>query len=177
MSLSHPGSSLHIGAYDDNDDDTRKDISSSTIVEADLHPLLEGGSADYIDVCSSPGTSMRWWSSIMPQKLGFNTIPNERKSKWSPIDSMDHSFNPSLEGLRGLAASMTMLGHILLQPEPFLNVIGLMGVTIFFVLSGFLITGVLIRLQVSNSFHLKIGISDYCPPLFHRLIRIPCMVI
>jgi len=68
---------------------------------------------------------------------------------WAPIDSFQHSFNPSIEGLRGIAVTMTMYCHI---PEQSFNpreVAGNMGVSIFLVLSGFLITAVLIRLKVS----------------------------
>lgn len=69
-------------------------------------------------------------------------------SRWAIIDSMQHFFNPSIEGLRGIAVSLTMICHILPEQYQFREVAGNMGVCIFFVLSGFLITAVLIRLQV-----------------------------
>lgn len=51
-------------------------------------------------------------------------------------------FVPGWEGLRGLAVSMTMYSHVAVRKE----MIGILGVEIFFVLSGFLITGVLVSL-------------------------------
>lgn len=72
-------------------------------------------------------------------------------SGWAVIDSLQHSFNPSIEGLRGIAVSLTMICHILQEQYQFREVAGNMGVCIFFVLSGFLITAVLIRLQVSGA--------------------------
>lgn len=68
---------------------------------------------------------------------------------WAPIDPLEHSFNLSIQGLRGIAVCLTMLCHIISTPVLFREVAGSMGVTIFFVLSGFLITAVLIRLEVS----------------------------
>ncbi|UZJ55740.1 hypothetical protein CBS101457_005060 [Exobasidium rhododendri] len=71
---------------------------------------------------------------------------------WTVIDSMQHSFNPSIEGLRGIAVSLTMLSHIMdYNLNLFREVAGTMGVTIFFVLSGFLITAVLIRAKSKNT--------------------------
>lgn len=60
-----------------------------------------------------------------------------------------HVFVPSLEGLRGVAVLCTEYVHIGLDLDtlPF----GMAGVAIFFVLSGYLITGVLLKLQVSRN--------------------------
>ena len=59
------------------------------------------------------------------------------------------SFVPSFEGLRGVAVILTQYGHIARTTSAHVNVTaGRTGVTIFFVLSGFLITGVLMHLQV-----------------------------
>lgn len=70
----------------------------------------------------------------------------------SPIDSMNHSFNPSIEGLRSVAATSTMICHVMNSHYFFREAAGSMGVTMFFVLSGFLITAILIRLRVSKGF-------------------------
>jgi hypothetical protein len=69
-------------------------------------------------------------------------------SSWDPIDPNEDTFMPSIEGLRGVAVSMTMLHHVLGE-SMLQHIIGGYGVDIFFTLSGFLITGVLMRLQVS----------------------------
>jgi peptidoglycan/LPS O-acetylase OafA/YrhL len=58
-------------------------------------------------------------------------------------------FMPQLDGLRALAVSAVLLHH-LLDPSLFRSMglsysLGLLGVRLFFVLSGFLITGILIR--------------------------------
>jgi hypothetical protein len=71
------------------------------------------------------------------------------KTDWQPIES--HSFIPALEGIRGIAVIFAHLIHTLARPVLMRDVIGPAGVTVFFVLSGFLITGVLMRLQVSHS--------------------------
>lgn len=109
----------------------------------DRHPLLEsdlGGSSD------GPITGHHSTSGIL-QRFRLAT------RMWTPIDSMQHSFNPSIEGLRGIAVSLTMLCHILDMDYYLLRQLAdAMGVTIFFVLSGFLITGVLIRAQVREHF-------------------------
>ena len=66
---------------------------------------------------------------------------------WAQISSFEHAFIPSLEGIRGVAVTLTMMCHAI-QPRNFRETAGSMGVTVFFVLSGFLITGVLLRQQV-----------------------------
>jgi hypothetical protein len=65
------------------------------------------------------------------------------------------TFVPALEGLRGVAVLLTVLSHIQ-QDGPLKHNSGRSGVSIFFVLSGFLITGVLIAKQVSltNAFRI-----------------------
>lgn len=69
-------------------------------------------------------------------------------------------FIPAIEGLRGIAVTLAMYCHI--DPDRYIlrEVAGSMGVTIFFVLSGFLITAVLMRLHVSifNLCHLLTSI-------------------
>ena len=56
-------------------------------------------------------------------------------------------FLPAAEGLRGLAIVGPMLDHSMPGSYDWNTILGSMGVTIFFVLSGFLITGVLLNLQ------------------------------
>ncbi|SAM85258.1 probable acyl transferase-like protein [Ustilago bromivora] len=55
-------------------------------------------------------------------------------------------FVPGWEGLRGLAVALVMVSHVVEQKE----MLGTLGVEVFFVLSGFLITGVLISQMEKN---------------------------
>lgn len=57
------------------------------------------------------------------------------------------SFIPSLEGFRGVAILIVVLSHMW-QPGGTLSwTLGMIGVTTFFVLSGYLITGILLKMQ------------------------------
>lgn len=60
-------------------------------------------------------------------------------------------FVPSWEGIRGIAIVMTCVCHIQAFSYAFDHNTGRSGVGIFFVLSGYLITGNLLKLQVSQS--------------------------
>lgn len=100
-------------------------------------------------------------------ELIVSTAPVRLQSnKWSPIASDSHAFVPALEGLRGVAVLLTMFCHCIEGPFILREASGSMGVTIFFVLSGFLITGVLIRLQKKSSqtnsrySHLRVFYTD-----------------
>jgi len=68
-----------------------------------------------------------------------------------PIVNHSLKYNPALDGLRGIAISLVMLFHI--WPEYFS--FGYVGVDIFFVLSGFLITQIIYTKLRSNSFSFK----------------------
>ena len=56
---------------------------------------------------------------------------------------------PALDGLRGIAALVVVLFHFFTWTFPF----GWMGVDLFFVLSGFLITGILLRTKESPNYY------------------------
>jgi peptidoglycan/LPS O-acetylase OafA/YrhL len=71
--------------------------------------------------------------------------------KFLPIVKHSLKYNPALDGLRGIAILFVLLFHI--WPEYFS--FGYVGVDIFFVLSGFLITQIIITKLDSNSFSFK----------------------
>lgn len=69
------------------------------------------------------------------------------------------AYNPSLDGLRGIAILAVFVHHIeslIYSPEPGYFSGGALGVDIFFVLSGFLITTLLLKeWQQTNRISLK----------------------
>lgn len=58
----------------------------------------------------------------------------------SPRREHPSSFRPDIEGLRAFAVGLVVLDHLFGWPEG-----GFVGVDVFYVLSGFLITGLLLR--------------------------------
>lgn len=76
-------------------------------------------------------------------------------------DAPDHARLPALDGLRGLAALAVVLLHLTMQVSPHslpavavkdLFALGWTGVDLFFVLSGFLITGLLVSAKGSTNY-------------------------
>jgi peptidoglycan/LPS O-acetylase OafA/YrhL len=84
---------------------------------------------------------------------------------------MSAKFYPRLEGLRGFSIVLVMISHyIIIMNFPqlkFLN-FGFWGVNLFFVLSGFLITGILLRATESGESHPSILKGFYA----RRVLRI-----
>ncbi|GAB4205896.1 MAG: hypothetical protein Fur0023_15240 [Bacteroidia bacterium] len=72
--------------------------------------------------------------------------------KWSEIffPSVEHSvkYNPAIDGLRGIAVGLVVLFHV--YPKVFS--FGFVGVDVFFVISGFLITQIIIQKALNNRF-------------------------
>lgn len=110
-------------------DDEKGDLSSPSLKE----------------IITEPRLLQRKWN----RRAGLRSWLAYKTKDWSPIDSMNHTFNPSIEGLRSIAAGLTMICHVMNSHYFFREAAGSMGVTMFFVLSGFLITAILIRLRVS----------------------------
>ena len=81
---------------------------------------------------------------------------------------VDHSlkYNPSIDGLRGIAISLVLIFHI--WPEYFS--FGYVGVDIFFVLSGYLITQIIYTKLESNTFSLKEFYRNRIRRIFPALI-------
>ncbi len=72
-------------------------------------------------------------------------------SPFIPIVNHSLTYNPAIDGLRGIAITLVLLFHI--WPEFFS--FGYVGVDIFFVLSGYLITQILHAKLETNTFSLK----------------------
>ena len=83
-----------------------------------------------------------------------------------PIVNHSLKYNPSIDGLRGIAISLVLLFHI--WPEYFS--FGYVGVDIFFVLSGYLITQIIYTKLESNSFSLKEFYRNRIRRIFPALI-------
>ena len=73
-------------------------------------------------------------------------------------------FRPDIEGLRGIAILIVVLFHCGLPGFSG----GFVGVDVFFVLSGFLITGLLVK-EIQNTSQ-----SVFITPFSRRCITVPC---
>jgi len=97
---------------------------------------------------------------------------------------MSAKFYPRLEGLRGFSIILVMISHyIVITNFPqlkFLN-FGFWGVNLFFVLSGFLITGILLRATESGESHSSILKGFYARrvlrifPVYYLTILLLCL--
>jgi len=83
-----------------------------------------------------------------------------------PIVNHSLKYNPSIDGLRGIAISLVLLFHI--WPESFS--FGYVGVDVFFVLSGYLITQIIYTKLESNIFSLKEFYRNRVRRIFPTLI-------
>ncbi len=83
-----------------------------------------------------------------------------------PIVNHSLKYNPSLDGLRGIAIALVLLFHI--WPEYFS--FGYVGVDIFFVLSGFLITQIIHTKLQANSFSFKAFYRNRIRRIFPAMI-------
>ncbi len=83
-----------------------------------------------------------------------------------PVVNHSLKYNPSIDGLRGIAISLVLLFHI--WPKYFS--FGYVGVDIFFVLSGYLITQIIYTKLESNTFSLKEFYRNRIRRIFPALI-------
>lgn len=88
---------------------------------------------------ADPETDITSESSALPPSSRTNPIPPYLDNTY--IGSL--GYVASIEGLRGVSLITPMWDHVALT-WPFRDAVGTIGVASFFVLSGFLITGVLI---------------------------------
>jgi peptidoglycan/LPS O-acetylase OafA/YrhL len=86
--------------------------------------------------------------------------------KFIPIVKHSLNYNPYLDGLRGVAILLVVLFHV--WPDYFS--FGYVGVDIFFVISGFLITQIIFTKLEKNSFSFKEFYRNRIRRLFPALI-------
>lgn len=87
-------------------------------------------------------------------------------NSYIPIVNHSLKYNPSIDGLRGIAVSLVLLYHI--WPEYFS--FGYVGVDIFFVLSGYLITQIIYTRLEEDTFSLKEFYRNRIRRIFPTLI-------
>jgi peptidoglycan/LPS O-acetylase OafA/YrhL len=85
----------------------------------------------------------------------------------SPVD---RKFRPDVEGLRAVAILLVLLSHF--NIPGFLG--GFLGVDVFFVISGFVITGLLMRGQAASG---RIQLADFFARRCRRIIPVAAVVI
>jgi len=101
---------------------------------------------------------------MVQESSGAIQSSRQRRAAHTEIDRL-----PALDGIRAVAIALVLIGHILYAFGPFRNggtLVGEAGVTIFFVLSGFLVTRVML-LDEARTGRLRLG-RFYC----RRALRI-----
>src|SRR5260370_34759437 len=79
---------------------------------------------------------------------------------------------PELDGFRGLAVTLVVVGHALLYSRGIHSQLASLGVLLFFVLSGFLITGVLLNEKAARG---RVSLSNF---YLRRVLRLaPALLI
>ena len=73
---------------------------------------------------------------------------------------------PALDGLRGLAVALVLLDHSAVLPDP----VGAFGVTVFFVLSGFLITRVIVEAREAGTWSYRRFLGNRAARLLPALV-------
>jgi len=101
------------------------------------------GSADEGTGAAPDGSSLLTESTPPAEDLGLVLASGDEAG--TPPD--DRSFRPDIQGLRALAVTLVVLYHAQLSGIPG----GYVGVDVFFVLSGFVITGLLLRERTAST--------------------------
>lgn len=86
-----------------------------------------------------------------------------------PPKAAAHSFRPDIQGLRAVAVLAVVADHLLGYP-----VGGFVGVDIFFVISGFLITGLLLREHEKKG---RISFADFYRRRIRRIVPVAVVVL
>lgn len=107
-------------------------------------------------------------------------MPIDMKQNGLTYSSFDRRI-PQLDGLRGLAIILVIIGHYFAEVPHGLSFFGpgWLGVDLFFVLSGFLIGGILLRNKSSNSFFSTFYIRRICRiiPIYYLILTLTLIVI
>lgn len=89
-------------------------------------------------------------------EISFKDLEKRTIVPGKPFSLLDQARFPSLDGFRGISIILVIISHIYFMSEsrnPLLTVFsGLFGVNIFFVISGFLITTLLLKEKEKNGF-------------------------
>jgi peptidoglycan/LPS O-acetylase OafA/YrhL len=98
---------------------------------------------------------------------GVRSVPLRRVSRTWPGPAA--SFRPDVEGLRAVAVLLVVVSHVLGTPSG-----GYVGVDVFFVISGFLITGLLLREHGRRG---RISLRDFYARRVRRLLPAAVLVL
>ena len=82
------------------------------------------------------------------------------------------TYRPDIDGLRALAVISVVLFHAFPELLPG----GFVGVDIFFVISGYLITGIIIEARAKENFRLTDFYSGRIKRIFPALILVVCLL-
>ncbi len=89
-----------------------------------------------------------------------------KNKKILPIVAHSLAYNPAIDGLRGVAVLLVLFFHLF--PKTF--AFGYVGVDVFFVLSGFLITKIIVNQLQNNRFSFKVFYRNRIRRIFPSLI-------
>ena len=101
---------------------------------------------------------------------GSSGVPGAWSTMGAPASQGGHEFRPDIEGLRGVAVLLVVLFHANLVGVPG----GFVGVDVFFVISGFLITGLLLRERERTG---RIGFRAFYARRVRRLLPAAMVVL
>jgi peptidoglycan/LPS O-acetylase OafA/YrhL len=101
----------------------------------------------------------------MTSTLRHPALPRRRGAEPPPAAS----FRPDVEGLRAVAVLLVVVGHVTGVPSG-----GYVGVDVFFVISGFLITGLLLREHARTG---RIRLRDFYARRIRRLMPAAVLVL
>ncbi|EQC25038.1 hypothetical protein SDRG_17076 [Saprolegnia diclina VS20] len=123
----------------------------------------------YATVVRSDGTSMSGQEPESPgDRLNMNDAPNATLIEDKGQSARGKFYRPDIDGLRTVAIVPVLLFHA--YPETFTS--GFVGVDVFFVISGFLISGILFKEMTRGSFSYKSFYSRRIRRIFPTLLAV-----